>query len=730
MLSSLRGLKLMCLLTQRTPKRWPTTAYVKYVESRVKRIENLLDMMFPGVDFSDEIGSPITLNSWVHSASASASHTPDLIKHPLLPAGPAQRRIINPNSPEPNSDTESEIAEEAPIDNQDGPYARSLRLLVQQERALLPGWSSLIITNFRSSFQRPEFWRPLFFEISLPPPTHYDLPSRDLLDLLLDTYFSTVGVHFPFLHRAFLLQQISAGLHETNSRFAACLLLVSACAARHSNDPRVLAVPGQWHSAGWMYYFQVEPLVTLIDSRDADILDLQITLLASLYLSELVSFSSLSLALIDKGIRMAINVDAHRRKTYRNAPNLIDELRKRLFWCFVLRDRTSSILLGRRCVILDEEFDLDFPMLVDDECWNLTDHDHNFPIRTAQWNNQPSSLAYFVNVLKLTQITAFILRSLYSINKFKLIKDISVITRMDSALNEWLSEIPDYLNWNPHSKSTKWLAQSSALHCLFYDAQILLHRPFVLHPRAGLPSLEICSNAAHSCIQTFNVQQKRSGMAMPRQAPLVVVCCVVLLLDIRRKAKSIKQSAGDAQFLEHWRDIKLAIEMLRQFEHRCKQSGKFVDILLALTEEEEALTNNWQELSSTSKRSTAQLHPTAKKTQLKYGRKMGPACSVVVSDNAPLEDIILGFDILNFPFFGPKTSAGRDVDAHSLPTRVSSQLVETLFDRQRGQQISLADLWRDVHGVTLAEEDIISIDAQSFPSSSSSSCTDYFARTP
>ena len=101
------------------------------------------------------------------------------------------------------------------------------------------------------------------------------LPPRDLLDQLIDTYFRTLSIFFPFMHRGLLEQQIAAGMHVADNRFTAVLLLVCACASRNLDDPRVLVTPGDRRSSGWQYYKQVEPFLTRVGPRFADIYDLQ-----------------------------------------------------------------------------------------------------------------------------------------------------------------------------------------------------------------------------------------------------------------------------------------------------------------------------------------------------------------------------------------------------------------------------------------------------------------------
>jgi hypothetical protein len=110
----------------------------------------------------------------------------------------------------------------------------------------------------------------------LPPSRiQYDFPPQDLLSHLINVYFSTVAIYFPFIHRGLFEKQVTSGLHQTDDRFAVIVLLVCAVASRNSYDPRVLLYPDQPHSAGWAYYEQVEPVITSTPPTIPDLLDLQ-----------------------------------------------------------------------------------------------------------------------------------------------------------------------------------------------------------------------------------------------------------------------------------------------------------------------------------------------------------------------------------------------------------------------------------------------------------------------
>ena len=56
------------------------------------------------------------------------------------------------------------------------------------------------------------------------------------------------------------MRDFDDGLHLRDEKFGSLVLLVCAIASRYSRDPRVILEDGRWHSAGWKWFKQVEPI--------------------------------------------------------------------------------------------------------------------------------------------------------------------------------------------------------------------------------------------------------------------------------------------------------------------------------------------------------------------------------------------------------------------------------------------------------------------------------------
>jgi hypothetical protein len=90
----------------------------------------------------------------------------------------------------------------------------------------------------------------------------------------------------PLLHRPTFMKGFNDGLHRSDDKFGALLLLVCATASRYSHDPRTLLEGGHLHSAGWKWFIQVDPFSRAV-LAGPELYDLQIAAVSSTSLLEL-----------------------------------------------------------------------------------------------------------------------------------------------------------------------------------------------------------------------------------------------------------------------------------------------------------------------------------------------------------------------------------------------------------------------------------------------------------
>ncbi|KAJ7654864.1 fungal-specific transcription factor domain-containing protein [Mycena rosella] len=383
------------------------------------------------------------------------------------------------------------------------------------------------------------------------PPPAYIFPDPDLLASLIELYFSNVNAFLPLLHRPTFEAGLIQQLHRTCDGFAKTVLLVCAVGARYSADPRVF-VPGVTgadavkgaETAGWPWFDQVRLTGHLVRTHPT-LYDLQSYCLAAEFL-DCTTSPRTCWTLVGFGMRLGQDVGAHRFKMRKSAEMTFEqELEKRASWVLFLFDAQISTALGRCIALQSHDFDIEMPLICDDEYWGVDNTGAGALFR--QPADKPSRVAFFNCMLQLNRILSFSCKILYSTNRSKLLIGLGddtweekVVVQLDSALNTWFESIPEHLRWdteNPIQDDT-FFDQSAVLHCTYYHTRIIIHRPFIpamrraAHP-THLPSLAICNTAARACSHVAQIQQERRphNPLWFSQTPLFTAG-IVLLLNI------------------------------------------------------------------------------------------------------------------------------------------------------------------------------------------------------
>ncbi|KAF7967970.1 hypothetical protein HWV62_32437 [Athelia sp. TMB] len=530
--------------------------YVEGLENRLEKMEKLLTKIYPDGDFRQELDNDRPIWQRHMDIPSPGISSPSALHIHGIKTATEDDDGLAPACGPPDSDDEEE-ADYATVDisanlrerlQQDPMNYRffgksSGVMLIQAALDLKNEYTGNSIerpTSPAIGQKRPEFWNVRPWELAtvntdIPI---YEFPEADLLADLIDLYFEYTNLVVPLLHRPTFEKGILDNLHYRSSGFGATVLLVCAIASRYSSDLRVfLPNANSLHTAGWKYFDQVQMVRKSLLAPPC-LYDLQVYVLSVLFLQS-SSAPQACWTMVGIGVRMAQDVGAHRRKMYTSNITADDELWKRAFWGLVLLDRFLSSILGRPCALQDEDFDLDFPVDCDDEYW-----DHPDPaLAFKQPPGKPSKITFFIIYLKLLQVLAFALRTIYSINKSKIMLGFvgpkweqHIVAELDSALNKWIDSVPDHLRWDPHREDMEFFNQSAYLHVTYYHLQILIHRPFIPSPRKpsplSFPSLAICTNAARSSSHVIDIHMKRTGIAMPQLQAAVFTAGIVLLLNI------------------------------------------------------------------------------------------------------------------------------------------------------------------------------------------------------
>ncbi|KAH9830265.1 fungal-specific transcription factor domain-containing protein [Rhodofomes roseus] len=639
-----------CTYNEAAKKRGPPKGYVESLETRLEKMEGLLKKLCPDADFSKELGGRFDREAWLAETRAGADRPsragPSCLPSQSSVAAHPPTHPTNPDDLEPSDDevmahqtlvnslqqiklnpttmrffgksssimfvqTAMDLKREysgKPTPERkeqsmpallEGARRKAFRSLHPvRPRSRSPSSPSLLLS--RSTYQprsrqgshaHSACYDPALQWLAsqlqeLPRPhKQSDFPEESLMFLLIDLYFKEVQPFTPLLHRPTFERNIREGVHLEDVGFGSTVLLVCAIGARHTDDPRVCLhnYPDNRLSSGWEWFKQVQ-MIRQSMLAPPRLYDLQVYCLTAIFLQG-SSAPQASWTLIGVGIRMAQDVGAHRKKVYNAKPTVEEELWKRAFWVLVSMDRSISSVLGRPCAIQDEDFDLDLPIECDDEYWENDDPE----LAWKQPPGKPSLVTFFNCFLRLNQILAFALRTIYSINKSKALLGFvgqqweqHIVAELDSALNKWIDSVPDHLRWDPNREDVTFLNQSANLYASYYQLQISVHRPFIPSPRKpsplSFPSLAICTNAARSCTHVMDVQCRRTGSALPHNQVAMFTCGIVLLLNIWGGKRS--GLSTDAQ--KEMADVHKCMKMLKMLEPRWHTAGRLWDILYEL----------------------------------------------------------------------------------------------------------------------------------------------------
>ncbi|KAI0052329.1 hypothetical protein FA95DRAFT_1601990 [Auriscalpium vulgare] len=595
-----------CSYVEAAKKRGPPKGYVESLENRLEKMEALLHRLCPDADFTQELGTPVTRANFPREGTTTTpgdtSNTPNASASVLVSGIATSSTGVGGSA--------GIVADIEGLDPSDDEYGETQMLLLQQSfnemsvsyrffgkssgarlvqtaLDLKSEYSGKTRDKFSMATRRPEFWMLHPWERSTFKfeGRKYTFPESDLMDSLIELYFTNINIYLPLLHRPTFEAALVDGLHHRDEAFGAVVCTVLANGARYSPDPRVvLEGTDSWHSSGWKWFEQLRMVRKSLLAAPC-LYDLQMYSLACLFLQG-CSAPQACWTMVGIGLRLAQDVGAHRRKVYGAKLSVEDELWKRAFWSLVVLDRLMSASLGRPCAIQEEDFDLDLPVECDDEYWVTEDPEQAF----KQPPGKPSRTSYFVSFLKLNQILAFALRTIYSINKSKILLGFvgqqweqHIVAELDSALNKWIDSVPDHLRWDPTRENTTFFTQSASLYSTYYHLQILVHRPFIPSPRKPspltFPSLAICTNAARSCAHIVDHLRRRTpGRPLPHFQLPAFTAGIVLLLNIW----GVKRSGVAIDPVKEMTDVHKCMEVLKDAEGRWHAAGRLWDVLYEL----------------------------------------------------------------------------------------------------------------------------------------------------
>ncbi|KAF7313351.1 Fungal-trans domain-containing protein [Mycena chlorophos] len=432
--------------------------------------------------------------------------------------------------------------------------------------------------------RRGQYWQRWFSPRTIRNGSFVFAPPTLMLELV-ELYFEHHNPYIPLLHRPTFERDLLAGLHLRDEIFGGVVQMVCAIASRFSDNPQVSPPGADELTRGYAFSSQVTLSLEHIFSRPT-LHQVQLHCLCVMFSNLTNPMSQWSI--VGAAFRMIQDVGAHQRPQVEAPPSVESELWKRAFWVCMTLDRQLGITAGRPNIIHWEEFDVDLPLEVDDEYW-----EDGF----SQPEGTTSSVVYFNQHLKLDMILGLALETLYSLQKSKALlahRDPDwasrIVAELDSALNNWLSNVPKHLRWDETmtsqfaiSKHAQMLVkQSASLHCHYHLIQIVVHRQFIPQLRLRLPgnqpSLAVCTNAARS---SAHIIHKLSGLGVP-VFPNVLYPAFLSALILALNVWSGQRTGLPPHMNSSLAEVRMCMDCFKIHERRFGAAGLIWDLVSGL----------------------------------------------------------------------------------------------------------------------------------------------------
>ncbi|KIY73718.1 hypothetical protein CYLTODRAFT_365239 [Cylindrobasidium torrendii FP15055 ss-10] len=446
----------------------------------------------------------------------------------------------------------------------------------------------------KGRFRRTAFWTSSPLQRTLrdaDPPLLF--PPEDLIHSLVEIYLNTINLYLCIHHAPSFRRDVRAKKYHTSRSFGHIVLVVCALAARQSPDPRV----GHGHDTGWQWFRQIRVARPSESHRPADLYQMQLYPLMCVF-----QFGGATpepaWTLAGQGIKLAQDVGAHRRRPFDPETwHVEDEMLKRTFWAMVIIDILTSAITGRPRATTAEHYDLDLPLVVDDEYWPgeaLSDPTHPW---VQPRSTEPRILGHVLH-LKLLEILGIAQNLVYSLRRPsvwdmlgapKWGQNVAVV--LDSELNKWMDSLPPRFRWSESNPDLTAFDQSMILYSTYFLVQMQIHRPFMPAIRrgdenkcsmasvsAGFPSIIICGAASRFCTHLLHGHSRRSGLILPHMSIVLLHSGIHILLNMWAGSKlgltySLQEQA---------KDIETCLSLFSLYEKKFQIAGRYSDMLREL----------------------------------------------------------------------------------------------------------------------------------------------------
>ncbi|KAG0264013.1 Transcriptional activator of fatty acid utilization [Mortierella polycephala] len=313
------------------------------------------------------------------------------------------------------------------------------------------------------------------------PPEALIMPATEVIDALIDIYYSYYYPFLPMIKKTTLLQSMDdryepQSIFLLNSVFMAAALTgdyVHPCLYSDPNNPKTLATPFFERARLVLDYCIGIPRVSTVQGL--------------ILLSRYPKVLGLGHHYIQQAILMASDLGLH-RKCDRWIPDVeVQEIRRRVFWCVYAVDSSASSITGRAPLLNDNEIDVS--MVV--------------PTAT-EGELEYSNTLYLVHICKLWRIFRNVKQYIFNALDVQEMVPGSLPKSYEQQLIQWQLQLPAALRFSFDLKEddprVMYNARGGIAQMLYESTLILLHKPYISSDetvkRSPYRSLDICSKAA------------------------------------------------------------------------------------------------------------------------------------------------------------------------------------------------------------------------------------------
>ncbi|CAE6355079.1 unnamed protein product [Rhizoctonia solani] len=599
------------------PELLPDASYIKYLETRAKEIETYLKQAHPDIKTKKDINRLLESEqaaTVTHDIDPPASRPDqissgvDLAESPTLSQFIRQSRLAEFGS-KAIVDDENAVWEAASTNlHEPRYYGHSSTCILSRDAIVLRHdcHNGRVSSSLSSgTYLRPEFWNSSAIETRLlqqnvhgiweAEQMMHELPSDDLMPILLDAYFS--NTFFPVIHRKLFEKQLRDEGHKREKSFLRLVLLVCANGARWCDDPRVL--DERWpvsRSAGhrWSRQFELWHRNLLI-TNELSLWDAQTLVLVAMYFCG-SSATYGAWVTIGAAIRMMQDIGSHRRRLKQT---LESELHKRCFWSMIMLDRLHSFHFGRNGALPDSDFDVDDVLEIDDELWSLEPG----ALPPVQPPHITPKLGVFNQSIALMRISGRCLQTVYALDQTKRLIEIDrpeglswMINDINSRLLNWAHGMPLDLQLPDQPLPNKELLFSGFINmwAYYYELIISINRPFVSKTsELSASCLEICREAAKAFAKLARVHcqlPESRAKFIPGLCYPAFSSAMVLAIDLITQGHSKGPTVGYPEFgldlmedkyttKQKEQDMRACIRILEDGEEYFQLAGKLRDVI-------------------------------------------------------------------------------------------------------------------------------------------------------